>query len=427
MAKTYKGLLSGMFDQRVHLRDSRHAAENFGLNKAYLGQGTPRHKFQFFVSFKFNQDPTVKAHVENFLDRNDQFLVTTRIKTAALPGMSIDTETLNQYNKKKVSQTKINFEPVTITFYDSVDGKTLRLWEMYYEYYFRDGVAPEKLENSRTRNEREFAHTPWTENFYDNFGYNIQRVGNNKHLIDSISIYQVHGGRFSRTEIVRPRISTFTHDVLDYSATSELVEMRMDFTPESVIYANVNEALNADELQRYLSGDFWEMANLITIRTQVPGRNIRTQAPFPKVLNSISDGKAGDGKDDAPTGFFASIGNKIIGEVADRSIQRVQGTLGGIVDSIPNAIGSAVSTAIFGGTISFQPDPVKAIKTTVNAISRDVVGSARRNVVAAVAGAVVTGAGAVVEGFRNGGRVPQPGDDDFVGPPAPPPEEGGGG
>lgn len=403
MAKTFKGIFGDLFSQRVHLRDSRHAAENFGYNKAYLGHGAPRHKFQFFVSFKFNNQADVKAHVETFLNRDDQFFITTMVKNVTMPNMNIETDVLHQYNKKKISQTRIKYDPITIAFHDTVEGKTLRLWEMYYEYYFRDGVAPEKLDpaDNRKRNASEFENTPWSSNFLDNAGYHIQRVGNEKYLIDSISIYQVHGGKFSRVELVRPRISQFQHDTLDYSAGSELVEMRMTFEPEAVIYANVNEELNAEELDRYSRGDFWEMSNLITIRTNVPGRDIRTQAPFPKVTGGIADSSTEN------QGTASRTSDSLVGALVGRSLQRVEGTLDGIVQSIPNAIGSAVSTTIFGGTISFQPDPVKAVKTTVNQISRDVVGGGRRAVTAAVAGVVTAGAGAVVDGFRKGQQAPE--------------------
>lgn len=230
-SKTFKGIFGdALGSQKVFLRDSRHAAENFGYNKAYLGNGTPRHKFQFFVRINFNTNPEVSAFVKNYLSVADTDIVSVMVKNVTMPSMTIDTETLNQYNKKRISQTKIEFQPVTITFHDSVEGRTLRLWEMYYEYYFRDGVAPVKVENDgRSRNEREFAMDLLTDNFNNRFGYNLPRVGNNKYLIDSIEIFQVHGGNFSRTELVHPRVTAFTHDTLDYEDTNGLGKIHFNF------------------------------------------------------------------------------------------------------------------------------------------------------------------------------------------------------
>jgi len=145
LAKNFEGIFGGIFDQNVHLRDSRHAANAYGFNKADLSNGTPRHKFEFFLRINFNQHPDVRRFVEKFLSENDKDIVTTMVKTVTMPSMSIDTEVLNQYNKKRISQSRIDYNPISITMHDSVEGRTLRLWEMYYEYYFKDGDAFEKL------------------------------------------------------------------------------------------------------------------------------------------------------------------------------------------------------------------------------------------------------------------------------------------
>jgi hypothetical protein len=389
MAKTFKGIAGNLAEQRVHLRDSRHAADNFGLNKAYLGHGTPRHKFQFFLEFGFNNDVYVKEHVEKFLDRDDQKFITAMVKSVDLPSMSIDTETINQYNRRRISQTRIKYDPITITFHDTVDGKTLRLWEMYYEYYFRDGVAPEKLENSRKRDPQKFPEGLPTHEIEDNFGYHLQRVGNQKYLMKSLAIYQVHGGNFTRIELVNPRISNFKHDTLDYAATNDLVEMQMTFEYESVIYSNVNEQLTTEELDRYARGDFWEMASLITIRNNVAGRDIKGQARFPKVAPIVSSRDDDQQPED----------NTFFGRLSRRVTQRVTGALQDVVESVPEAIGSAVSTSIFGGKIELVPDPIKAAKTTLNQAGRDIINSSRRELTTVVAGAVLGAAGTI---FKRG-------------------------
>lgn len=401
MAKTFKGIAGNLAEQRVHLRDSRHASNNFGLNKAYLGHGTPRHKFQFFLEFTFNNDVYVKEHVEKFLDREDQRFVTAMVKSVDLPSMTIDTETINQYNRRRISQTKIKYDPITITFHDTVDGKTLRLWEMYYEYYFRDGVAPEKLETARKRDPRKFPEgipkDPKNIQFQDEFGYHIQRVGNQKYLMTSLAVYQVHGGNFTRVELVNPRISSFKHDRLDYAASNDLVEMQMTFEYESVIYSNVNKPLTSEELDRYARGDFWEMASLITIRNNVAGRDITSQAQFPKVAPIIDT--RSEPEDEAANNTF-------FGRLARRVTQRVTGALQDVVESVPEAIGSAVSTSIFGGKIELVPDPVKAAKTTLNEAGRDIINSSRRELtstVAGVASGVLTSVGTAVGGvFKKG-------------------------
>jgi len=415
LAKSYEGIFGGIFDQGVYMRDSRHAANAFGLNKSDLSNGTPRHKFEFFVKINFNSQ--LKQYVEAFfVDPAEQAMLHTMIKSITMPSMQIETSTLNQYNKKRISQTKINYNTVSITFHDSVEGRTMRLWEMYYEYYFRDGLAPEKLQVGQSkptsfldafvgaftgengaRADRVFAELnpddTITDRFNDNYGYNLARVGNAKYLIDSIEIYQVHGGKWSRTDIIRPRVSAFTHDTLDYEDGSGLVEMKLDFEYEGVIYANVNQKLNADELEKYRYGDFHEMASLITIRQNINGRTFGTPVKLPNVVScgpgSNPDGSDGSADNQSTTGISLS---NFIGE---QNQQLLQGSIGNLVGAIPGAISSVVTTSIFGGTVSINPDPIKALKTTVNQISRNTVNRTRDNFASGVSAAV----GTIINGF----------------------------
>lgn len=419
MPRSFDGIFGGIFDQNVHLRDSRHAANAYGFNKADLSNGTPRHKFEFFVRVNFNTNPEVAAFVRSFLNEDDKNIISTMVKTVTMPSMQIETETLNQYNKKRISQTRIDYSPINITFHDSVEGRTLRLWEMYYEYYFRDGVAAEKLEGVRgtnannllsaffdafngtdapKRNAREYVDDVIKHNYNDNYGYNLRRVGNNKYLIDSIDIFQVHGGKFSRTQIIHPRVTAFNHDTLDYEDSNGLVQMQFDFAYEGVVYANINEQLNSDELERYRHGDFYELANLITIRTPINGRNINNVAPLPNIT-TCGPGSNIDAFGAANNLLASPLGSTVASVIGQTNVLRVQDSISGIVGSIPNAIGTVAAASIFGGTVSFNPDPIQALQTTVNTVGRTTFNRTRNKFAAGVTAGVST----IVTGITSGG------------------------
>lgn len=416
MARSFDGIFGGLSNQSVYLRDSRHAANAYGLNKSDLSNGTPRHKFEFFVKIKFNTQ--LNNFVRSFLDNTtgDLEIIQTMIKTITMPSMNIETEVLNQYNKKRISQTAISYNPISITFHDSVEGRTLRLWEMYYEYYFKDGLARQKINagtdkptsffdafvgaftgtgaTTLTRNSTEFPNDIIKDKFVDNYGYNLQRVGNQKYLIEAIEIYQIHGGRFSRTDIIHPRVSGFTHDLLDYEDSSGLVEMKLDFEYEGVVYANVNEKLSAEELNKFRFGDFNEMASLITIRNPVNGRDLSSKAPTLPNVTTCGSGTIPDKLDTG--GFWAStVGQTVAGTIGQRNVQLVQGSIDTIKANIPGAISSVVSTSIFGGTIGINPDPIQALRTTANQVSRSIINRTRDNFTAGV----TAGISNVVTGF----------------------------
>ena len=73
----------------------------------------PRQKFQFVIEFK--------STVTTLQDQLDKLKLI--IRSAELPSWSFDSQTLNQYNRKRVIQTRANFQPVTITFMDTRDNK----------------------------------------------------------------------------------------------------------------------------------------------------------------------------------------------------------------------------------------------------------------------------------------------------------------
>lgn len=355
-------------------------------------------------------------------------IITTMVKSVTMPSMSIDTETLNQYNKKRISQSRIDYNPISITMHDSVEGRTLRLWEMYYEYYFKDGDAFEKLgegggntegflgafleafsgRDTPKRNPREYENDIIKDKFNDNYGYNLKRVGNHKYLIESIEIFQVHGGRFSRTEIIRPRVTSFTHDTLDYEDSSGLVELKFDFAYEGVVYANINDKLNSDELDRYRYGDFNELANLITIRTPIAGRNIssRNRPGFPNVSCPPQTADLFSIGGSALNQFLSSpLGTVVSGVIGQNNVVRVSDGIGGVLGSIPNAIGTVAAASIFGGTVSFNPDPIQALRTTANQIGRDTINRTRNNFEAGVsAGATAVGRSIVTGISQPGGE-----------------------
>lgn len=207
-----------------------------------------------------------------------------------MPSMKIDTEHLNQYNRKRLSQTRINYDPVKMVFHDVADGKTLRFWEMYYRYYFGDGTEP-GINDAKTTQQKNKTYS--VESFIKNitpqlnpaianlpssvktlfqsnapsgansptntdgqkskmtdiiaetlnnhnFGFNLPTIQDNRNLINSIEIFQIHGGRFNQVTLVNPRVSSFSHDTLNYATTDRTLELTFTFEYEYAYYTIQN-------------------------------------------------------------------------------------------------------------------------------------------------------------------------------------------
>jgi hypothetical protein len=124
------------------LKDYAHASQTFRTNGYELA---PRNKFLFHVYFNLNTSEI--PSLGRIYTTSEKSVIGLLVKTVQLPTFSIDTETLNQYNRKRIIQKKINYQPVQLTMHDDGGDVSRLLWYNYYSYYYKDpnqqyGSAP---------------------------------------------------------------------------------------------------------------------------------------------------------------------------------------------------------------------------------------------------------------------------------------------
>ena len=149
------------------LRDYTHASKVFTPNSFEL---KPRYKFLFHVSFTLNFAGV--PGLASYLGVTGNSSLSYVVKTVDLPKFTINNETLNQYNRKRVVQTKINYDPVTITFHDDSGDNVRKMWYAYYNYYYKDsaqqyGTVPANGNNGSLGE---------SANKVTGFGYNIRDI-----------------------------------------------------------------------------------------------------------------------------------------------------------------------------------------------------------------------------------------------------------
>jgi len=299
---------SGFFYEK----SSRHAAYNFNQSAQSLYRNQPRFPFEYYININLNNIDTAKDFIQGFFDSASLSQLMPLVKTVEMPSMKIESTPLNQYNRKRISQTKIAFEPIKMVFHDVADGKTLAFWDMYYRYYFADGNEPGKNQvkdiptfggtyqnepggagagrgsaDFAARDPRRLDIPPSPESSTNtngdksaiqniisdtldnhNFGFNLPTVQNIRNLIQTIDIYQVHGGRFNQVTLVNPRISAFTHDVLSYAVGDKTLELTFTWEYEYAYYTIQNMKLeggepnNSSTIEQFTHGDFLELSNL---------------------------------------------------------------------------------------------------------------------------------------------------------------------
>ena len=242
MASKFQGffdnILAGALNPKGNLGDWQHARALYTNDDFRLA---PKHKFLYHVAFTLNERaakviPQLKTQELNML-----------VKTVDLPKYNISTTLKHQYNKKRNLQTRLDYDPINITFHDDNWGITTAMWEAYYRYYFRDGTysalsgaAPASSSNAGKDNSGLPQGAYNRANTYLNSSVNKYRFGMDndqfENFFDTIQIFQMSRRRYTCFTLVNPIISSWQHDTLDNS-DSGVVANQMTVQYETVWYA----------------------------------------------------------------------------------------------------------------------------------------------------------------------------------------------
>ena len=220
-SKGLRQLVSGLTNPKGNLGDFRHASRLFVDDSFRL---LPKSKFLFHVYFRINTN-ALKSLNFAFQHRNEIGML---VKSADLPKFSVQTDTANQYNRKKVIQSKIDYQAVTIKFHDDNLGVTRQLWENYFSYYYADPISSKQYGN--------YLRNAMLNKNYIRAPYGLD---NNSSIpfFDNITIYQMARKYWNSYTLVNPIITNFSHDSLDYTNNSPS-EQSMTLQYESVYYDN---------------------------------------------------------------------------------------------------------------------------------------------------------------------------------------------
>jgi hypothetical protein len=181
------------------------------------------------------------------------------VKTVDLPKYNIDVATLNQYNRKRLVQTKINYEPVNITFHDDGGDNIREMWYQYYSYYYKD-PAQQYISNAPVTNGSIGNNTTKDNGFsYNNRDiYEQNRVGSvsdwgyiGENFMDGtqtasgkppffkdIQIIGFDQHKYARYILINPLITNWNHDTYDYSQGNGTMQHSMTIRYETVKYLN---------------------------------------------------------------------------------------------------------------------------------------------------------------------------------------------
>lgn len=222
-----------------NLGDFAHASALYIRNNLRL---TPKVKFLYHVVFDVNRTALLELGVYDQLQKNEFNLL---VESASMPSYTFDTSTLNMYNRKKVVQTKVNYDPVEFVFHDDNAGLTTLLWESYFRWYYQDPNYAQTTSFGQpdTSVPLPYNNSPvnhYKGEFSNTFNHGLDKRRNNQvPFFNSITIHQLHSTNvnnvYTSVTLVNPLIETFSHDRVEQS-TSDFMTNTMRVAYESVTY-----------------------------------------------------------------------------------------------------------------------------------------------------------------------------------------------
>jgi len=229
------------------LKDYAHAAKTFLPNGYEL---VPRNKFLFHSYFNIN---TSIPLLNNAFPTDDKVQIGLMVKTIQLPKFTLDTETLNQYNRKRVIQKKINYGPLNMTFHDDSGSLVRNMWYNYYAYYYKDPdqayLAPKATNGSIGElqsqagfvyNDRDIYSNNRSVNDWGYAGESYSDSGNEPSgkpaFFRDITVYGLSQRKWVSYVLINPLIKSWDHDTYNYNEGAGTMQNSMTIEYETVKY-----------------------------------------------------------------------------------------------------------------------------------------------------------------------------------------------
>jgi hypothetical protein len=219
MANPFNAYRNNNLNPNTLQKDYAHAARLFADDNFRLA---PKLDFLFHVSFNINAG----ALKDQDLKQRHKNEINMLVKNVTLPKFTLQTETVNQYNRKHVVQVQHKFDPCTIKFHDDNMGLISKLWQNYYAYYYADSTTSN---NGGAYSRNAYKKAPEVP-----YGLDSGAAGQ---FFSSITIYQLARHEWFAFKLINPMIASFDHQTMDYSKTNTAHELAMTLNYEAVNYS----------------------------------------------------------------------------------------------------------------------------------------------------------------------------------------------
>lgn len=354
-----------------YLKDYAHASKTFRANDYELA---PRYKFLFHVRFNLNtaENPVLAS----LFPPEALQALSLVVKSVDLPSFTFDVATKNQYNRKRLVQSKINYNAVRIRFHDDGSDLVRNMWYNYMSYYYKDTshqYGNPAVTNGSLGQEGNYVSSKVNYNARDTYidyrdkndwgyigesytdGTGSVPSGGKPRYFNDIVIYGMNQQKYASYVLVNPMITEWSHDTYDYSESNGTMEHTMTLEYETVKY--YSGSMSGKNPDTFVKG-FADPANYDTVKSPLarPGStsSIFGQAGVldaaTDVVGSISDLINGKGNASSVLGAVQTAGsvyqglkNKDLRSVIEEEGQTILNSV--IRGDLPGATQSAINSA----------------------------------------------------------------------------------
>ena len=275
------------------------------------------------------------------------------IKQIDGPRVNFQYDTLNQYNRKRNVYRRVDYDPVNVRFYDTMNNAALKFFRYLYELNLKDGRnRSEPYGGDRKLNQALYSPNSLTdsEDFKNhNFGLESS-VSSSTYPIKSLDLFLVHGTKYNLIRFIHPKIIAMDHDVLTYEASTP-IEIGMQFAYETVVYETLN----------YSMGD----AKDVSVNFDEIFENTLTMPDTPVTATTEAEGSDGTSEPDYD---WTKLSTSIPDEQSATTVGTGTNTM--TKDSVNNQINS--TDAAYGGGVDLRNISSSPISDTIDKISSEV-------------------------------------------------------
>lgn len=199
----------------------------------------PKAGYNFIVKFELSEGAKRVIRKIHGIDKQINLMAAFQVKETDKPNMTMAIETMNQYNKTRQSPGKITYDPLSMTFYDTIDSMALQLIDAYRYYYYGDftdkGINSFAYDTiSRPDLFEGFSGDDYT------WGRSTMQQSNNNesYFFKRIDIFEIDGSQYTVHNIHNPVIESIDLGKKDHASEGEPQTISATFKYEGI--TNIN-------------------------------------------------------------------------------------------------------------------------------------------------------------------------------------------